>query len=603
MSAIVVLLLCVAVVFPAVSQIEVLPLDDLSSFRDPPKSWQIVGDVRAELQKDNKLVTSQGKGVLVNMPAKRAPGEDIYTRFEHGDMDLELDFMMARESNSGIYLMGLYEIQLHDSWGVQEPTAAHLGGIYERWDESRPSGAKGYEGYAPRQNVSRAPGIWQHLKVSFQAPRFDEDGNKIENARLLRVELNGVLVQENVELSGPTRGAISQQENAEGPLRLQGDHGAVAFRNIRMALYEKPRPELHDLEYSIYQGRFDVVPDFEALPPEYEGRSVMLTSDLSPRSQQFLIRYLGKLEVKEAGDYSFRMRVPGGAGLLRVGEQEVIPLSEGNETGTLSLEAGTFPFELLYSKYVDWVEPGLGLSISAPGLRDYLISDQNVGLDNPVDPIIVEPQEAPLLRSFMDLPDGPRITHAVSVGSPQQVHYTYDMDHGTIVQLWRGGFLDATPMWYQRGDGSSRPLGSILHLVAEPELTLAKLPSQQAAWLTDTAGSSYRPKGYILKENDRPAFRYLIYDTEVEDASRVIEEGRGIQRELKIKQPGSDMYVRLVKGDDVQQIGKGIYLVDDKSYYLRIDNAGGAKPVIRTVADGQELIIPAREQLTYSILF
>jgi hypothetical protein len=80
---------------------------------------------------------------------------------------------MATESNSGIYLQGRYEIQLLDTWGATAIRSGSNGGIYERWNESRPNGQKGYMGYAPRQNASRAPGLWQKLKISFQAPRFD----------------------------------------------------------------------------------------------------------------------------------------------------------------------------------------------------------------------------------------------------------------------------------------------------------------------------------------------------------------------------------------------------------------------------------------------
>src|SRR3990170_6408673 len=107
-----------------------------------------------------------------------------------------------------IYLQGRYEVQLMDSWRMSNPKFDANGGIYERWDESKPEGQKGFEGHAPRQNVSRAPGLWQHLKISFRAPRFDANGKKIENAKFLLVELNNILVHENVELSGPTRASI-----------------------------------------------------------------------------------------------------------------------------------------------------------------------------------------------------------------------------------------------------------------------------------------------------------------------------------------------------------------------------------------------------------
>ena len=93
------------------------------------------------------------------------------------------------------------------------PQSGDNGGVYERWDESKPDGQKGYEGHAPRQNVSRAPGLWQHIKISFQAPRF-EGGVKVVNAKMLSVTLNGVLIQEDVDLTGPTRSSIAE----DGPM-------------------------------------------------------------------------------------------------------------------------------------------------------------------------------------------------------------------------------------------------------------------------------------------------------------------------------------------------------------------------------------------------
>ncbi|WP_040396339.1 3-keto-disaccharide hydrolase, partial [Cesiribacter andamanensis] len=286
---------------------QAVSLDDLSAFQNPGPSWQIVGDVRADLQKANAFTLERGRGVLVNLPERKKPGIDLLTSFEHADMDLELEYMMAKGANSGIYLQGLYEVQLEDSWGHTTPTFANNGGVYERWDERKPEGQRGYEGYAPRQNVSKAPGLWQKLKISYQAPRFDASGTKTENARLLRVEMNGVLLHENLELSGPTRGALSQQEGPRGPLRLQGDHGAVAFRNIQITHYDKPRPELQNLRYTVYQGQFDAIPQYDSLPPEAEGSAVILTSSLSPLPDQFLLRYQATLRIHEPGEYRFNL--------------------------------------------------------------------------------------------------------------------------------------------------------------------------------------------------------------------------------------------------------------------------------------------------------
>ena len=586
---------------------ELIQLQDLSSFKNPPASWKIVGDVTADLEKDNKLNIKEGRGVLVNLPAKKTKGADLYTAFEHGDIDIELEFMMAKGSNSGIYLQGMYEVQLLDSWGDTEVSPAANGGIYQRWDESRPEGQKGYEGYSPRQNVSRAPGLWQRLKISFQAPRFNDQGKKIENAKILHVILNGVLIHENVELFGPTRGAFREKETAKGPLRFQGDHGAVAFQNIAITNYGKARPVLTNLSYHIYEGKHEKEPFYDSLPPEAEGTSVILTSDLSPRPQRFLIRYSGVLDVKEAGEYNFNLTTKGGSGMLNINNEEVIPLGssdEGSRKGKVTLPAGELPFVLLYSKFVDWYAPALGLTLRGPGVRDYLISEaEELKQAEAVDPILVNPRETPILRSFMDMPDGPRLAYAISVGSPQTVHYTYDLSHGALVQVWRGNFLDATPMWHDRGDGSSRPQGSVLHLMTKPELTVAHLSTDRSDWVPDTAKSSYVARGYRLITDNHPVFLSSQYGSPVEDNIEVMPNGRGLKRTITVSNPKENLYVRVAKGSTIEETDKGLYLIDNKAYYLKIDETAGGKPVIRKNKADQELVVPVKGPVTYSILF
>ncbi|WP_158453729.1 DUF1080 domain-containing protein [Pontibacter korlensis] len=589
----------------AARQVVTLPLKDLSSFQNPGKSWQIAGDVRADLDKDNKLITREGDGVLVNSPRRKSSGQDLFTSFEHGDIDLELDYMMAKGSNSGVYLQGRYEIQLADNWGTTDRSAGSNGGVYERWDESRPRGQQGFQGYAPRQNVGRAPGLWQHLKISFQAPRFDASGNKTENAKLLRVELNGVAIHENVELFGPTRGAVGNNEVAMGPLRFQGDHGAVAFRNINLTLYSRQRPALKDLTFTIYGGRYEQEPQYDSIPPEAEGPTGILTSNLDAIAKQFLIRYRGTFVAKEAGDYTFTVATPGGSGLVRINNKVVVPMTGQQGQGTITLPAGETAFELLYSKYLDWAQPALALRVSGPGLREFLISDKDAGLTEAVDPILVDVSERPVLRSFIDLPvdtGSYRVTHAMSVGSQAGLHYTYDMDHGALVQLWRGGFLDATPMWYERGDGSSKAMGTVYHF-GKPTLTIAKLASEQAAWTTDTTGSTFHHKNYRLDQNAEPTFSYQAYGATVQDAIRVMENGKGLRRELRVQNPTANLYARLAEGGKIEEAGKGMYLVDGKAYYIRIDDAGGAKPLVRNAGGRQELLVPVRERLVYSILY
>ena len=578
-----------------------IDLTTLASFQSPSTNWHIAGDVRADLNQNNTLMFSPGTGILISQAEQGKHGQDLLFNTSQGDLDLELDYMMAKGSNSGIYLQGRYEIQLRDSWDIINPKASDNGGIYERWNDDKPEGQKGYEGNAPRQNASRAPGLWQHIKISFQAPRFNASGQKIENARILRVELNGVFIQENVELSGPTRGALENNEVASGPLRLQGDHGTVAFRNIKLTAFDKPRPELLDLKYAVYKGNFQGEPDYKKQPPAAQGPSVILTSNVSNLENEFLIRYTGTLRVKEPGEYNFNLSAAGGSGSMTINNKPVLTAEQRRRRGKVTLPAGDFPFQLIYNKILEFAKPALGLAVAGPGIREYLISDANTGSGESVDPILINASVNTILRSFMDI-DTIRVTHAVSVGSPQQLHYTYDMDKGLIVQVWRGGFLDATPMWHSRGDGSSRPSGSVIKF-GKPIMALQTLNSPDAAWSTDTASTGYRPKGYQLDVNDRPTFRYQIYSTMVSDISRVIDGNQGVHREISIENPAANLYLRLAEADIIEMLSDSLYLINDKSYYLRIEDGGNEKPVIRDSNGHKELIVPVQKKISYSILF
>ncbi len=163
---------------------------------------------------------------LINGPNGRTC--DFVTDAKFGDSELWLEFMLAKGANSGVYLHGLYEVQIFDSYASPNPpTSSDGGGIYHRWINE-----EGVGGSAPMRNVSREPGQWQSYHIWFQAPRFDASGKKTANAKFLRVVYNGVLVQKDVEVEGPTRAAMDHPEAATNPLMLQGDHGPVAFRNI-----------------------------------------------------------------------------------------------------------------------------------------------------------------------------------------------------------------------------------------------------------------------------------------------------------------------------------------------------------------------------------
>ncbi len=173
-----------------------------------------------------ELLPFPGPGNRIANGPKGAVSNIVTTR-KFGDLELYLEFLIPAKSNSGVYLQGLYEVQVYDSFGVDHPTYVDCGAIYERWINE-----KGVGGSPPLVNASGRPGDWQSFHIWFQAPRFDASGRKTTNAKFIRVLHNNRLVQENTEAPGPTRSGLEIPEAPQNPLMLQGDHGPVAYRNI-----------------------------------------------------------------------------------------------------------------------------------------------------------------------------------------------------------------------------------------------------------------------------------------------------------------------------------------------------------------------------------
>jgi len=202
---------------------------DLAGWTLPTGTWRAVQSVVVDPANPKDLFAKPGTGVLLNSTGGKTV--DIVTEKEFGDCELHVEFCVPKGSNSGIYIQGRYEVQVFDSFGKEKVDEHDCGAIYQRWIDAE---KKGYEGHAPKVNASKAPGEWQTFDITFRAPRFDAAGKKIENAKFVKVVQNGQVIHENVECTGPTRGAKFNDEKPAGPIRLQGDHGPVAYRNLKL---------------------------------------------------------------------------------------------------------------------------------------------------------------------------------------------------------------------------------------------------------------------------------------------------------------------------------------------------------------------------------
>ncbi|MGI9242403.1 MAG: 3-keto-disaccharide hydrolase [Verrucomicrobiales bacterium] len=187
----------------------------------------VVGEPKVEGDAKSFVVTAEGDGAgraMVNKVDGHGQSWDIYSKKKFGSCRIEIEFMVAKGANSGVYVMGEYEVQILDSFGKEKMGNGDMGAIYG----AKPASA----------NPCKKHGEWQKYVIDFQAPRFDEDGKKIANAKFIKVELNGTVIQEGIEMPGPTPSGVTGKEAAEGPVMFQGDHGPVAFRNVKVTPME-----------------------------------------------------------------------------------------------------------------------------------------------------------------------------------------------------------------------------------------------------------------------------------------------------------------------------------------------------------------------------
>ncbi|MCY7351310.1 MAG: DUF1080 domain-containing protein [Cytophagaceae bacterium] len=568
------LLLALSAFRPGVNAQTPLPLNDLSAFKSPSKSWRIVGGLTGNPTAAN-FSTQPGSGVLLAQPGKTLynPADNLQTVMEHGDLHLELDFMLPKGANSGVYLQGRYEVQLFDSWGIKTPNYGDAGGIYQRWDEKRGAGREGFEGFAPRQNASRAPGLWQHLSLDFEAPKFDASGRKTRNARFVRVLLNGTLLHENVELTGPTRSAISTDEKAIGPLMLQGDHGPVAFRDIRYERFEKGPLTTGPVQYRFYNGFSETIPGTFTKSPDVLGSAKTLNIKLA-QNNQYVAAFDGTLTADVAGPYDFDLQhseigtlvVDGDTLLNRVwGDRRLIH-------ATKNLTPGEHRYSVLLRKGQNWQKPALGLFVKrSEGYRQALHDPASVPQPEPTPLIAVQPGAEPeLVRAFVYKPgfgrgDGNKKLRVLHVGDPSGVHYSYDLEQAALLDVWKGEFLNTTDAWYERGEAQTvQPLGTVLPLWGTTPVAVST-NAQNPNLPDSTAGIVF--KSYRLDEAGHPTFRYQLGNLELVDRLTPYQAGRGLSREVTVN--GGGAVVRIVWGKTIQSLGNNLYLVDGQ-YYVQM---------------------------------
>lgn len=183
-------------------------LDNFESVKGGAAMWNVKG---------NKFYVNPGSG-------------NIQTKQRFGDVQLHIEWRTPKEDvkegktgqgngNSGIYLMGKYEIQVLNSYKNETDADRQAGAIYNQ--------------HVPLANASIPPGKWQTYDIVFKAPIFNSADEQVKPGYITAFH-NGILIHYNSEIKGPTRASSEQYEITvpELPLMLQDHNSRVGYRNI-----------------------------------------------------------------------------------------------------------------------------------------------------------------------------------------------------------------------------------------------------------------------------------------------------------------------------------------------------------------------------------
>ncbi len=626
-------LLLIAVLFGFnLSAQEQIKLDNLNDFKEQAGNWQIVGDVivnrhidvhhksveehdskkkkkrrkrkRNVVEQPKAIKSTPGTGILLNINDKEK-SDALVTNWEHGDLLLELEIMLPKGSNSGLYFQGRYELQLKDSWGVKIPLGSDMGGFHNNWEKDED---KIFRGIPPTSNASKAPGLWQKYKVHFQAPRFNEAGDKISNAKFISVDLNGVRIHSNVEVSTYTGGPIEKNEVAKGPLLIQGNHGPVAIRNFKYQLLKESSVTLASLSYVTYKGAFKGLDELNDRAKVSSGKANNIDVLSAGEEDEYGIMYIGTLNVEDEDDYTISVGYTGGVKLI-VDNKKIVEDNSSSGQGLLKrdvkLTKGEHKFILINIKSAGWRAPRLGLSIKSKSTnsKDFHTYDSYPPNINTVSPIFVQPDSKPrLLRAFVSFNgDGKRLSHTIGIGTPEGVNYIYDLGAGNLVGVWRGDFVDATPMWHSRGDGSFRPKGAVQWTFLNQPI--AQLSSLVEAFPDTGLAPDFVSKGYTIdKTSGLPVFKYRYKDVDIENRITSDSNNNYVVNDIQFSKSGlTNWYCKLASGK-VKKMTDGSYLVEEQQYYVKV--LTGQTPVVRDANGETELIIPVDgSKIKYEIIW
>jgi hypothetical protein len=427
----------------------------------------------------------------------------------------------------------------------------------------------------------KSPGLWQTIYLAYRA------GTAKAAPMVDRLIINNITIKEGQILAGKATGK---------PVQLMAQSGSVAIRNVgvRALANRNVASWTGPLTYKLYKVSTETREGIAGLTPVKTDTVGRISYNVAyGQSGPFAMLFDGKLNVPAAGDYQFDLHMGGISGLWIDG-RSVIAMKRHDlgdpETRRVPLTAGTHDVEVLFAR--SWPRPGLGLFISQPDTRPQALhADGSLPEFAPVGQVLITADAKPtLIRSFLQMPgEVTKRTHSLSVGSRTGMHYSVDLNQMALLMAWKGDFIDATDMWYERGEPQLiHPRGTTIY--PAPRTALAVLPSLTTAWPDSVGDNVLQYKGISLDKDGSPSIDYAMNSTTIRDQIRPTNTAFSRTLTLSGTAPTGQLYCRLAAGKTLEEVAKGLYAVDDRSYFVRFDPK--APVSVRQSGGKQELIMP-----------
>lgn len=523
--------------------------------------WDKKGSQWNEVEKltiypfEDKIVEKQGKGELY------ASGKaSLVSKRQFKDFKLEFEILQDQLTEASFSIGSNVTISLANSCSGTNPT---IGSILKSDGNYQNS----------LQNVCKQTGLWQKIELIYKSPANGFPGV------LEKLQINGVALFENYVVQNAGVVVV--------PISFKLDKGILGIRNVAFTDFGNDKPvSISNLNYKLEETNgWGQTFEKKNTPPIY-GKSESLSHSIPNDYREFILTYTGDMNVAKAGHFGFTLDYQGVSQLSIDGKQVVGSkeyIYRVPSTGLVELSEGKHQFEFSYQRI--WWPPGFGVFVSGADFRPYALHPaNNLPAQEIVGGIYENPQgsKARTIRSFMNF-KGEKRVKVISVGTPEKKHYSFDLNDGSLLYVWKGDFADVTEMWHERGEPQ------LLETFGET-ITLSGKPSFFQA---DSDEIVF--KEYFLDKNGVPTYVHSLNNALVSQKMEPVNTGL----EFTLTADNKEIKYLLAQSQLIEKLSPTLFKTNE--YYIKLSKP--SKVQIETKNGQMQLSGNANEIESYTLIW